>query len=346
MPNTVGILGTGAWGTVFSQVVIDAGFAVKLWGRNRETVAEINRGSNQKYVPGIALDPATKATENLEDFCRGIDALVIAVPSHVVRSVLQEVKPYLTPGTPVISLVKGVEEATDLFMTQVIEEALGAASETVVALSGPNLSGEIARKEPTGAVLACTRAATANAMADLCHTEYFRPYVGSDVIGCEVAGATKNVIAVAIGAADGLGLGTNSKAMLLTRGMAEITRLGVALGADPETFMGMAGMGDLVATCSSKLSRNYSFGYNVGKGMSIEGALRVSKGVVEGVRSCRQILKIGQSRGVDQPICRAVVGSVYKGADLRQIARAMMVRGRKFDSFEVRFTPGTGRKQP
>lgn len=344
MPSTVGILGTGAWGTVFSQIVIDAGFTAKLWGRNLDTVEEINRGYNQKYVPGIALDPATRATGNLAEVCEGIDALVLAVPSHVVRSVLTEVKRSLKPGTPIISLVKGVEEETDLFMTEVIEDVLEAPAETIVALSGPNLSAEIARKEPTGAVLACTNPKTANAMADLCHTDYFRPYVGSDVIGCEVAGATKNVIAVAIGAADGLGLGTNSKAMLLTRGMAEMTRLGVALGADPETFMGMAGMGDLVATCSSKLSRNYSFGYNVGKGMSVEDALRVSKGVVEGVRSCRQILKIGQSRGVDQPIARSVVGSVYKGADLRQIAHAMMVRGRKFDSFEVRFTPGTGRK--
>lgn len=341
MPDTVGIIGTGAWGTVFSQVVLDAGAQVKLWGRNSQVVAEINRGQNPKYVPGVRLNDKTRAYGDLSYVCSDIDALVLAVPSHTVRGILEDVKHYLKPGTPVISLVKGVEEGTDLFMTDVIEQTLGADPDTVVALSGPNLSAEIARKEPTGAVLACTDLNTANSMADLCHTPYFKPYVGTDVIGCEVAGAAKNVVAVAMGAADGLGLGTNSKAMLLTRGMAEITRLGVALGGDPTTFMGMAGMGDLVATCFSKLSRNYSFGYNVGNGMSVEEALRVSKGVVEGVRSCQQILKIGQRLGVDQPICRSVVGSVYKGADLRQIAHAMMARGRKLDTFEVKFAPET-----
>lgn len=257
------------------------------------------------------------------------ESLVVAVPSQAARGALAGMGEYLRPSASVISLMKGIELGTDLRMTQMLHEVLGVASERLVALSGPNLAGEIADLQPTASVAACKDIARAEEVAELCATAYFRTYVNDDVVGVELAGAVKNVIAVAVGMAKGSGFGDNTAATIITRGLAEITRLAVAEGADPATLAGLAGMGDLVATCSSSLSRNHRLGLALGRGMSLDEAIETTGGTAEGAKSCRSVAHLAASAGVEMPITNAVVAVLYKGLGVRDMTAALLSRPRK-----------------
>lgn len=338
MNNQAVILGTGAWGTTFAQVLADAGMNVTMWGRSADVVEFINSGENSKYLPGIELSDKITATDNMEEALRGgaeePDFVTVAVPTAAVGSVIEEA----TLGdsdVPLLSLSKGIEPGTFRTVRQVIIDEGNIAPERVAVLSGPNLSREIADRQPTATVVASDPAGTAIQIARQAHNAYFRPYVSTDVIGVEMAGATKNVIALAIGAAKGMGLGSNTRATLMTRGLAEATRLGVAMGGDASTYAGLAGMGDLIATCSSKLSRNYALGIRLGEGMTLAQALSLSPGVAEGVRSCLPILELAESRGVDMPITAGVVAVVHEGATVEQMGQMLLGRPQKMDGWEV-----------
>lgn len=329
------VLGTGAWGTTFAQVLADAGMTVSMWGRNAEVVDFINSHENSTYVPGIELSESITATTDMTAAVDGADLVALAVPVAAIRDTVAAISAALGSDTVLLSLAKGLELETRRTVHDVVVEASGVDASRVAVLSGPNLSREIAEHNPTATVVACSDTEVATAIAVASHNSYFRPYVSSDVIGCEIAGATKNVIAVAIGAAEGMGLGINTRSTLITRGLAEMTRLGTTLGAEPGTFAGLAGIGDLVATCSSKLSRNYSLGYRMGRGMGLEEALALSPGVVEGVRSAKPILDLAGTLGVDMPITEGVVRVVHDGATIEQMGEMLLSRPQKMDGWRI-----------
>lgn len=330
------IVGTGAWGTTFAQVLADAGMAVTMWGRSPDVVEFINSGENSKYLPGIDLSDQISATTQLDEAVAETDPdlVVLAVPSAAISDIARRAN---LGGlrAPVLSLTKGVEPHTYRTVHQIIVEDGEVDPERVAVLSGPNLSREIAMRQPAATVIASESQETAVRIAHLAHNAYFRPYVSTDLIGCEMAGAAKNVIALAIGAAEGMGLGANTRATLMTRGLAESTRLGVAMGARPGTYAGLAGMGDLIATCSSKLSRNYSLGVRLGQGMALEEALSLSPGVAEGVRSCLPVYELAESYGVDMPITAAAVAVIHSGATVKQMGEMLLGRPQKMDGWEV-----------
>lgn len=330
------VIGAGAWGTTFAQVLSDAGMDVTMWGRSADVVEFINSGENSKYLPGIDLPSNISATTELREAVHDTDPdlIVLAVPTSAISDTVRDAE-LESLRAPVVSLAKGIEPHTYRSVHQMIVEDGGVSRDRVAVLSGPNLSREIALRQPAATVIASESQETAVKIAHMAHSGYFRPYVSTDVVGCEMAGATKNVIALAIGAAEGMGLGTNTRATLMTRGLAESTRLGVAMGAKSVTYAGLAGMGDLIATCSSKLSRNYSLGFRLGQGMTLEEALSLSPGVAEGVRSCQPVYELAQSYGVDMPITGAAVAVIHGGASLQEMGEMLLGRPQKMDGWEV-----------
>ena len=333
--TTAAVLGTGAWGTTFAQVLADAGVEVTMWGRNADTVSFINGRENPSYLPGITLSERISATGDIADAVEGKPLVVVAVPVKAVRRTLESARDYLAPEVVLLSLAKGLELGTLRRVDEIIADASGVPGRRIAVLSGPNLSREIADRQPTATVVASGDVELAKEIARTCHNPYFRPYVSTDVVGTEMAGATKNVIAVAIGAAEGMGLGLNTHSTLITRGLAEMTRLGTALGADPATFAGLSGIGDLVATCSSRLSRNFSLGHRLGSGMSMAEAMALSPGVVEGVASAGPILQVAASVGVDMPITGAVVEVVEGRATIEDMGRMLLARPQKMDGWKI-----------
>ena len=333
--TTAAVLGTGAWGTTFAQVLADAGVEVTMWGRNADTVSFINGRENPSYLPGITLSERISATSDIADAVEGKPLVVVAVPVKAVRRTLESARDYLAPEVVLLSLAKGLELGTLRRVDEIIADASGVPGRRTAVLSGPNLSREIADRQPTATVVASGDVELAKEIARTCHNPYFRPYVSTDVVGTEMAGATKNVIAVAIGAAEGMGLGLNTRSTLITRGLAEMTRLGTALGADPATFAGLSGIGDLVATCSSRLSRNFSLGHRLGSGMSMAEAMALSPGVVEGVASAGPILQVAASVGVDMPITGAVVEVVEGRATIEDMGRMLLARPQKMDGWKI-----------
>ena len=333
--TTAAVLGTGAWGTTFAQVLADAGVEVTMWGRNADTVSFINGRENPSYLPGITLSERISATSDIADAVEGKPLVVVAVPVKAVRRTLESARDYLAPEVVLLSLAKGLELGTLRRVDEIIADASGVPGRRIAVLSGPNLSREIADRQPTATVVASGDVELAKEIARTCHNPYFRPYVSTDVVGTEMAGATKNVIAVAIGAAEGMGLGLNTRSTLITRGLAEMTRLGTALGADPATFAGLSGTGDLVATCSSRLSRNFSLGHRLGSGMSMAEAMALSPGVVEGVASAGPILQVAASVGVDMPITGAVVEVVEGRATIEDMGRMLLARPQKMDGWKI-----------
>ena len=333
--TTAAVLGTGAWGTTFAQVLADAGVEVTMWGRNADTVSFINGRENPSYLPGITLSERISATSDIADAVEGKPLVVVAVPVKAVRRTLESAGDYLAPEVVLLSLAKGLELGTLRRVDEIIADASGVPGRRIAVLSGPNLSREIADRQPTATVVASGDVELAKEIARTCHNPYFRPYVSTDVVGTEMAGATKNVIAVAIGAAEGMGLGLNTRSTLITRGLAEMTRLGTALGADPATFAGLSGIGDLVATCSSRLSRNFSLGHRLGSGMSMAEAMALSPGVVEGVASAGPILQVAASVGVDMPITGAVVEVVEGRATIEDMGRMLLARPQKMDGWKI-----------
>ncbi|MEJ8653042.1 MULTISPECIES: NAD(P)H-dependent glycerol-3-phosphate dehydrogenase [Streptomyces] len=324
------VYGTGSWGTAFAMVLADAGCEVTLWGRRTALVDAINNGrTNPDYLPGIELPASVRATTDPAQAARGAEFAVLAVPAQTLRGNLAEWAPLLPDGTVLVSLMKGVELGTAKRMSEVIEEVAKVPAEQVAVLTGPNLAKEIAARQPAAAVVACADEAVAQRFQTACHTSYFRPYTNTDVVGCELGGAVKNVIALAVGIATGMGLGDNAKASLITRGLAETTRLGLAMGADAHTFAGLAGMGDLVATCSSPLSRNNTFGTNLGRGMTLQETIAVTKQTAEGVKSCESVLDLARRHGVDMPLTETVVEIVHEGKPPMVALKELMSRSAK-----------------
>jgi glycerol-3-phosphate dehydrogenase (NAD(P)+) len=312
------------------MILADAGCEVSLWGRRPELVAAINTTRiNPEYSSEITLPPAVTATTDPARAAAGAEFVFLAVPSQSLRANLADWAPLLRSDAVLVSLMKGVELGTAKRMSEVIEEVAKADPEHVAVLTGPNLAPEIAARQPAAAVVACRDESAARRIQTACHTPYFRPYTNTDVIGCELGGAVKNVIALAVGIAGGMGMGDNTKASLITRGLAETTRLGLAMGADPYTFAGLAGMGDLVATCSSPLSRNNTFGHNLGRGMGLAETIAVTSRTAEGVKSCESVADLARRHGVDMPITETVVDIVHNGKPPVVAVRELMSRSAK-----------------
>ena len=326
----VAVFGAGSWGTAFSIVLADAGNDVTIWGRREEVCDQINaRHENTEYHPGIELPPTISATHDPEKAVAGAEVVVLSVPSQTLRSHLVEWAPILPADAPIVSLMKGVELGTVKRMSEVIAEVTGASPDRISVITGPNLAGEIARREPAASVVACADEDVAKRLQDLCHSRAFRPYTSTDVVGCEVGGAYKNVVGLCVGIAVGLGFGDNTTASLITRGLAETARLAVALGADPLTLMGLAGLGDLVATCSSPLSRNRTFGEKLGQGMSTEEIIASTRQVAEGAKSCSSILDLARRTGVDAPIAEHVDAVVRGEIGPQEMLEAFIERETK-----------------
>lgn len=309
------VLGAGSWGTAFAKVLADAGTEVTMWARRAEVAAAITTGhANPFYLDGIGLPATVTATSDPVDALAGADLVVLAVPSQSLRENLAGWASSIEPGSTLLSLAKGIESGTLLRMSEVICEVASVDQDRVAVLSGPNLAREIAIGQPSATVIACPDHERAVSVQKSCATGYFRPYTNVDVIGCEIGGACKNVIALACGMASGLGYGENTNASIITRGLAEMIRLGVALGANPTTLAGLAGVGDLVATCSSPLSRNRTFGAHLGQGGSLVSAQAATRGqVAEGVKSCTSVRALAQRHGVEMPLTEAVHHVCHEG---------------------------------
>ncbi|MFI5931359.1 NAD(P)H-dependent glycerol-3-phosphate dehydrogenase [Actinoplanes sp. NPDC051494] len=324
------MIGSGAWGTAFAKILAEAGSDVTMWAR-REPVAAAIRAQhvNESSLPGVKLPDRVTATSDLAEAVAGADMVFLAVPSQTLRGNLADWAPHLPADATLISLMKGIELGTTKRMSQVIVETAGVAADRVVVVSGPNLAPEIAAEQPAATVIAGTDPARAQQVQQAVALPYLRPYTSDDVIGCEIGGAVKNVIALAYGMASAMGMGDNTKASLITRGLAETTRLGAALGADPMTFAGLAGLGDLVATCSSPLSRNHKFGEHLGRGESLEEAQRATRQTAEGVKSCLAIRDLARANGVEMPITEQVERVCHEGVDPRVAVKLLMGREMK-----------------
>jgi glycerol-3-phosphate dehydrogenase (NAD(P)+) len=330
------VFGSGSWGTTFAMILCEAGTKTTLWGRRAEIVEAIDqRKENPDYLPGITLPASLRATTDPAEALDGADFVVLAVPSQSLRVNLAAWAPHVPPRAVLVSLMKGIELGTTKRMSEVIREVAGVPEDRVAVISGPNLAPEIAQRQPAAAVVACTDLDVAERLQEACHVPWFRPYTNPDVVGVELGGAVKNVIALAVGVAAGMGLGDNARAMLITRGLAEIARLGAALGADQHTFAGLAGMGDLVASCASPLSRNRTFGENLGRGMTLAEVTAATKRTAEGVKSCESVLELARKHDVEMPITEVVVGVVHDGLTPSEAAMLLMSRTPKPERYGV-----------
>jgi glycerol-3-phosphate dehydrogenase (NAD(P)+) len=330
------VLGAGAWGTTFAQVLTDAGTPVTLWCRRPELADIINStNASPSYLPGISLPPTLRATADPAEALAGADLVALAVPAQTLRQHLAAWRDLLPPGALLVSLMKGIELGTGYRMSQVIAEITAAGPDRIAVISGPNLAPEIAARQYCATVVACADEAVAEQLQKACHTGYFRPYTNPDVVGCELGGAVKNVIALAVGIAIGMGLGDNTRAMLITRGLAEIARLGAALGADQHTFAGLAGMGDLVASCSSPLARNRSFGEKLGRGVPLGDVLAGTSRTVEGVMSSESVLQLARTHGVEMPITEVIDGVMHHGLEIGKAVLLLASRSAKPERYGV-----------
>jgi len=333
---TAAVMGAGSWGTTFAQVLCDAGTETVLWCRRPNVAATINTTSrNQDYLPDITLPSTLRATADPRQALATANVVVLAVPAQTLRQNLARWVGMIPQGAMLVSLMKGIELDTGKRMTEVIAEVSGWPAEQIAVVTGPNLAHEIAQRQHAATVVACTDQQAAENLQKACHTGYFRPYTNPDVIGCELGGAVKNPIALAVGIAVGMGLGNNTRAMLITRGLAELTRLGAALGADQHTFAGLAGMGDLVATCSSSLSRNRTFGERLGRGIPLAEILATTNQVAEGVTSSKAVLELASTHSVEMPITEVVAEVVYDGLDVGEAALMLASRTAKPERYGI-----------
>lgn len=324
MPGKVAVIGAGSWGTAVASIAATKAPTV-LWARRAELAEEIAiKHRNSAYLADFDLPEQLHATSSLQEALDGAEAVVMGVPSHGFREILTAAAPYLPAGAPLISLTKGLEQESRKRMTEVVAEV--APDRPIGVLTGPNLAKEIMAGQPAASVVATTDGAASAELQQLFSTDVFRVYTNPDVVGCEIAGALKNVMAIASGMADGMGFGDNTRAALITRGLAELTRLGCALGGEPLTFSGLAGMGDLVATCISRQSRNRYVGEELGKGRTIEEIVAEMRMVAEGVKTSRVVLEIAGQLGVDMPIAEQVVAVLYEGRTAAEVIPALMRR--------------------
>jgi glycerol-3-phosphate dehydrogenase (NAD(P)+) len=323
----VAVVGAGSWGTAVAALAA-RNEPTTLWARRAELAADIrDRHVNTAYLPDVVLPDALHGTSDLEEALTGADVVVMGVPSHGFRDVLGEAAPHCPDGVPVVSLTKGVEQATLARMTQVIDEVCPGHPSGV--LTGPNLAKEVMAGYPAASVVAFEDDAVALMLQRVFSTDAFRVYTNTDVVGCEVAGALKNVMAIAAGIADGMMFGDNTKAALITRGLAELARLGIALGGEPLTFSGLAGMGDLIATCISPQSRNRHVGVELGKGRPLDEIIEEMKMVAEGVKTSRAVVDLAARHGVEMPIAEQVVAVLYEGKHAADLVPALMQRVQK-----------------
>lgn len=318
------VIGAGSWGTTVASLAA-ANTPTTLWARRPEIVESINTHHiNPDYIGGIGLSPNLRASMSLEDTVSSADIVVMAVPSQGFRHVLSEASQFIRPWVPVVSLSKGLESGSMLRMSQVANEVL--PGHPVAVLTGPNLASEISVGQPAASVVAIDDAVIATALQELFSSPTFRVYTNPDVVGCEIAGVVKNVIAIASGIAMGMGFGDNTRATLITRGLAEMTRLAVALGGQLESLAGLAGMGDLIATCSSTSSRNTTVGMRLGQGEALEDIIASTSMVAEGVRSSKSVLELAHQHGVDMPITEQVVAVCHEGKNAADALVALMSR--------------------
>lgn len=329
MANTA-VLGAGSWGTAFALVLGDAGHDVQMWGRRQEVCDVINRKrENVEYLPGIVLPDSVQASHDPREVLEGREVVVLAVPSQQLRANLEQWAAHIPQDALIVSLMKGIELGTHKRMSEVIAELTGAGPERIGVVSGPNLAREIAEREPAATVVACVDEDVAKRLQRICHTRAFRPYTITDVVGCELGGTTKNVIGLAVGVTTGLGYGDNTRASVITRGLAETARLGAAMGADPITLSGLAGMGDLVATCSSPLSRNRTFGEKLGQGMTVQEVTGSTRQVAEGVKSCESVSELAAVHGVEMPIVAHVAALIRGDMGPDEMVRSLISREAK-----------------
>ena len=323
----VAVMGGGSFGTAMGMIATDAGGEVVIWAREPEVAESVNtRHVNDMYHPGLALPPELSVTNDPAEALRGAEVIILAIPAQTLRENLTNWKDLIEPSAILVTLMKGIEATTTKRMTEVIAEVAEVPAERVAAISGPNLAREIIQRQPAATTVACVDVENAKLVAGAIQNAYFRPYWTEDVVGTEVGGAVKNVIALANGMAFGLGYGENAQASLITRGLAEMSRLGAALGANPMTFLGLAGIGDLIATCTSSLSRNRTFGENLGRGLTVEETIEATKQTCEGVKSCAAILELGKAHGVEMPITEQVVQVVHHGMAPREMLGNLMSR--------------------
>lgn len=320
----VAVIGGGSWGTTVASLAA-ANSPTVLWARRDDVAAEINTSQrNSRYLPSVALSANLRATTDLVDAVAGADVVVMAVPSQGFREVLSQASDHIRPWVPIVSLSKGLEMGTELRMSEVANEVM--PGHPVAVLTGPNLASEVAVGQPAASVVAIDDAVIATALQELFSSAMFRVYTNSDVVGCEIAGVVKNVIAIASGIAHGMGFGDNTRATLITRGLAEMTRLALALGGSPESLSGLAGVGDLIATCSSMSSRNTTVGVRLGRGEALADILASTPMVAEGVRSSVSVLALAQRHGVDMPIAEQVVAICHHGLSAADGLTALMSR--------------------
>lgn len=321
------VLGTGGWGTALSQVLCDNGHTVTLWSHNPEKAEQMSKTRENPLLPGVKLPESLIFTGSMEQLGQQ-DLVVFATPSYAVRTTAAKAAPYLRPGTPLVSVSKGVERDTHNLMSQIIEEEVRKDCKAI-ALSGPSHAEEVGRRIPTGVVAAHPDEAAARLVQDAFMNEYFRVYTSPDIVGVELAAALKNVVALSCGVIDGMGYGDNTKALLMTRAMAEMGRLGEKLGGRRETFAGLAGMGDLIVTCTSMHSRNRRCGILIGQGKSAQEAMEEIGAVVEGYYAADSVRQLAEQAKVEMPICRCAYEVLYQNKSTQSVVRELMTRARK-----------------
>ena len=327
MPIRVAVIGAGSWGTTVAALAAQ-NTTTTLWARRPELAKQINEENvNPKYLPGFTLPAQLLATSSMQEAVEVADVVVMAVPSHGFREVLREAVPSIRPWVPVVSLAKGLERDSLKRMSEVVQDEL--PGHPVAVLTGPNLAKEVLAGQPAASVVAINDEIIATELQRIFTTMRLRVYTNPDLVGCEVAGVVKNVIAIASGMAEGMGFGDNTRATLITRGLAEMSRLGVSLGGAPLTFAGLAGMGDLIATCSSRQSRNNTVGYQLGQGRSIDEIVGEMHMVAEGVKSSPSVLALAEAHGVDMPITEQVVEVCHNGRTVGEALTALMQRDAK-----------------
>jgi glycerol-3-phosphate dehydrogenase (NAD(P)+) len=329
----IGVVGAGGWGTALGNLLSQKGCKVDLWVREEEVFRRIREErANPVFLPGVPLVADLHPVRTHREAVSGKTLVVMVVPSHVFREVLRGVIPHLEPGTVLLSATKGIENETGMTMSQIAEALLaGNRLESLAGIGGPSFAREVARGKPTAVTVACRDLELGIRLQRLFSTESFRAYLTDDLMGVELGGALKNVIAIAAGIADGLEVGLNARAALITRGLAEMTRLGTALGARPATFAGLAGMGDLVLTCTGDLSRNRTVGLQIGRGLSLQEILSGMNMVAEGVKTTLSAFELARKTGVDMPIVEQVYLMLYEGKDPREAVRDLMTRALKVE---------------
>jgi glycerol-3-phosphate dehydrogenase (NAD(P)+) len=329
----IGVVGAGSWGTALANLLAMKGYAIDLWVFEEEVISQIKeKRENEFFLPGIQLSPNIVPTGDIQSVATGKDLLLVVTPSHVMREATQKIHGLINEDTIVVTASKGIENNTHLTMTGVLNQTLPDVSERHLAvLSGPSFAREVAQKFPTAVTTAAKDLSVAGFVQQVFATPHFRVYTNDDVLGVELGGAVKNVIAIASGIVDGLGLGLNTRAALITRGQTEIRRLGVAMGAKPRTFTGLAGIGDLILTCTGTLSRNHTLGQKIGQGMKLKSILADMRMVAEGVKTARSVYNLSRNIHVEMPICEEMYHILYQDLSPETALHRLMTRELKYE---------------